>query len=103
MAKKGKIKRYYQLYEYFEANPEDYLLRKFTSGNKPAMWVSLKGPSGKVLSVVKTEPTNHEQLCRYIFKDIEVSRPELTIDGDTIKALVKTLLLDPNIFEYPPT
>ncbi len=100
MAKQGKIKRYNQLFEYLEKDKKHYFVEKYYSSKKLVISVYLKGPSGKMLSVVDKNHSGQLRLCKYTFKDIEVSRPELTIDGDTIQALVETLLLDPNIFDY---
>ena len=102
MAKKIGIERFKELYAYFGQHKDKYFLENLLCDDEPIIAVSLLGPSGKPLKVVKISPVLHEQLCRYIFKGIEVSRPDLTIDENTIKAVVRILLLPPDIFKYPP-
>lgn len=100
MAKKGKIRCFQDLYDYFEGHKERYLLKRIRG--KSIIEVSLRDKDGNPVTIIKDYPTKHMQLAKYIFKGVEVSHSEATIDENTMKALVGTLGLDPNIFEYPP-
>jgi len=102
MAKKKKIELFSELYAYFAKHDKKYFMEELLDESMSIISVNLIGSSGEILRVVKLNPTEHEQLCKYIFRGVEVSRPELTIDQVTIKVLVKTLLLSPNIFKNPP-
>jgi hypothetical protein len=104
MAKEEKIRCFKDLYAYLEKHKERYFLKRTPAGDgKPTIEVSLIDENGNPVTVTKENPTKHEQLAKYVFMGVEVSRPELTIPQLTIKALVQTLSLDPNIFKYPPS
>lgn len=99
MGKAKGINRFTELYAYFEKHPDRYFIEKLSCEGKQIISVSFRSPiSGKPLKVVRIKPELHEKLCKYTFKGIEVSWPTLTIDENTKKALVETLLLPPDIF-----
>jgi hypothetical protein len=99
MAKEEKIRYFKDLYDYFERHKERYFLERIPG--KPIIEVTQIDKNGNPTTIMKDYPSKHIQLAKYIFKGIEVSR-QVTIDEDTMKAVIKTLDLDPNIFEHPP-
>jgi hypothetical protein len=103
VAKQAKVKTFEDLYAYFENNKKHYLVEELPSRNGlRRIAVNFLGDSGKILRVFKPKPTGHYQLVRHVFMGIEVSRPNLPIPAATIDAIVRILLLPPDIFEYPP-
>lgn len=100
--KKEGINHYNELYDYFKAHKDQYSMVELPRNNEVVIAVYLLGPSGKPLKVTITHPEIHQKLCVHYFTGVEVTRPELTIDENTIRELILKLNLPPNIFKYPP-
>jgi len=106
MAKRKKegIERYNELYDYFKMHKDKYLMEELpgNGNNEVVIAVYLKGSDGKPKTVTVTHPETYQKQCVHYFHGVEVTRPELTIDGNTISELILKLDLSSDIFKNPP-
>ncbi len=99
MREKEAIERYEDLYTYFAEHPGEYRMVRLQDD---IIGVYLIGPGGGSLTEIIMRPILHERICVYYFHGIEVVRPELTIDNNSIREIINKLHLPPGIFKYPP-
>ncbi len=97
----AKIRYFDELYDYLKENKK--LFDFVETPSIPCIEVTRKDKKGKPLIIIEPEPEPHEQIARYIFNGVEVSGSKKTIDEDAMRAIIKNLLLSPDIFEYPPS